>query len=220
MQSRPSFAGGMRPSGEGAVGMAQIERTVNTIPSHDAVLRRVVDRLTRSRAPESAAQLADMLRPLFPRVAVFERQLSGERPLLYVYRDGRYEPERRDRWWEAPGAPCIRVSAESGLLTSVTSTWARLMHADADALVGRHFLEFVQPEARPAARALFEVLDEERDVRSEALVVRPDGTVLGIEFRAIRRDGGIEVCYRPLDMSAADATIAGTAAGQGTRKAS
>ena len=50
--------------------MAQIERTVNTIPSHDAVLRRVVDRLTHTRSPQSAEQLADLLRPLFPRVAV------------------------------------------------------------------------------------------------------------------------------------------------------
>jgi hypothetical protein len=179
--------------------MAQVDQTVNTIPSHDAVLRRVVDRLTRDRPPESAAHLADLLRPLFPRVAVFERQLSGERPLLYVYRDGRYEPERRDRWWEAPGAPCIRVSIDSGLLTSVTGPWAGLMRADAEALVGRHYLEFVQPDARAAAQALFEVVDEERDVRSEALVVRPDGTELTIEFRAIRRGDGIEVCYRPLD---------------------
>ena len=179
--------------------MAHVERTVNTIPSHDAVLRRVVERLTRNRPPESAAHLADMLRPLFPRVAVFERQLSGERPLLYVYRDGRYEPERRDRWWEAPGAPCIRVAIDSGLLTAVTGPWAGLMHADADALVGRNYLAFVQPDARAAAQALFEVVDEERDVRSEAFVVRPDGTELGIEFRAIRRDDEIEVCDRPLE---------------------
>jgi hypothetical protein len=185
--------------------MAQIERTVNTIPSHDAVLRRVVDRLTGSRPPQSAEQLADMLRPLFPRVAVFERQLSGERPLLYVYRDGRYEPERRDQWWDVPGAPCIRVSIRTGLLTSVTGPWAGLMQSDADSLVGRHFHEFVQPQARAAAQALFEVLDEMRDVRSEALVVRPDGTTLGIEFRAIRRGDEIEVCYRPLETTEASA---------------
>ena len=194
--------------------MAQIERTVNTIPSHDAVLRRVVDRMTHTRPPQSAEQLADMLRPLFPRVAVFERQLSGERPLLYVYRDGRYEPERGDRWWEAPGAPCIHVSIETGQLTSVSGPWAGLMHADdPDALLGRHFLEFVQPEARAAAQALFEVVDEQREVRSEALVVRPDGSALGIEFRAIRRDDQIEVCYRPLDAAEAKASQEEAAAG-------
>lgn len=179
--------------------MAQIERTVNTIPSHDAVLRRVVDRLTHTSPPQSAEQLADLLRPLFPRVAVFERQLSGEQPLLYVYRDGRYEPEHADPWWEAAEPPCICVSADSGQLTSVTGRWAGLMRSDSTSLVGRHFLEFVQPEARAAARALFEVLDEELEVRSEALVVRPDGTAFRIEFRAVRSGGEIEVCYRPLD---------------------
>jgi len=178
--------------------MVPIQRTVNTIPSHDAVLRRVVDRMTRAVPPQSAEQLAEMLRPLFPRVAVFERQLSGELPHLYVYRDGRYEPEPRERWWEAPDAPCIHVSPKTGTLTSVTGSWASLMHSNADALLGHHFLEFVQPEARGAAQAMFEVVAEEREVRSEALVVRPDGSTVAIEFRAIRRDGDIEVCYRPI----------------------
>ncbi len=179
--------------------MAPIPRTVNTIPSHDAVLRRVVDRLTELKMPQSAEQLAALLRPLFPRVAVFERQLSGEWPHLYVYRDGRYEPERLDRWWEAPDAPCVQIDGRSGVLTAVSGPWAGLMHAPPANLVGRHFLEFVQPDARVAAQAMFEVVQEEREVRSEALVVRPDGTTLAIEFRAIRRDGIIEVCYRPLE---------------------
>ena len=182
-----------------------MQRTVNTIPSQDAVLRRVVDRITRTRPPQSAAHLADMLRPLFPRVAVFERQLSGERPHLYVYRDGRYEPEPREAWWEAPDAPCVRVSPDSGRLTSATGAWARLMAMPSEEVVGRHFLEFVLPEARPAAQALFEVVDEEREVKSEALVARPDGSTLAIEFRAIRRDGEIEVCYRPAGLAASTA---------------
>ena len=179
--------------------MAPIQRTVNTIPSHDAVLRRVVERVTHSKTPpESAQQLADVLRPIFPRVAVFERQLSGETPHLYVYRDGRYEPER-GAWWTAADVPCVHVSRSSGLLTAVTGSWASLMRADQTSLVGRHFLDFVQPEAQAAAQAMFEVVSEEREVRSEAAVVRPDGSTVAIEFRAISVDGEIEVCYRPLD---------------------
>ena len=185
--------------------MAPIQRTVNTIPSHDAVLRRVVEHVTRTKPPQSAEQLADLLRPVFPRVAVFERQLSGEWPHLYVYRDGRYEPERRDRWWEEPGAPCVHVSVTTGRVTSVSNAWAGMMRASAEGLVGRHFLEFVQPEAQAAAQAMFEVVDEEREVRSEALVARPDGTTLAIEFRAIRKDNEIEVCYRPIESAGAGA---------------
>jgi PAS domain S-box-containing protein len=178
--------------------MAPYQRTVNTIPSHDAVLRRVVDRLTRSQPPQSAQDLAEQLRPVFPRVAVFERQLSGEAPHLYVYRDGRYEPDR-GKWWTAADVPCVHVSTTTGTLTSVTGSWASLMRADPADLVGRHFLEFVVPEARAAAQAMFEVVSEEREVRSEAVVVRADGSRVAIEFRAISIDGEIEVCYRPLE---------------------
>ena len=66
-------------------------------------------------------------------------------------------------------------------------------------LVGRHFAEFVKPEARGVAQAMFEAVADEKEVRSEAVVQRPDGTTLAIEFRAIRRDDEIEVCYRPLE---------------------
>ena len=172
---------------------------MNTIPSHDAALRRVVERVTSDWQTDTAADLAARLRPLYPRIAVFERQLSGERAQFYVYRDGRYEPERAPDWWTEPGTPCVHVSAESGLLTAVTGSYAELMRTDKRDLVGRHFLDMVLPEARAAAQAMFEAVTEEREVRSEALVVRADGSTVAIEFRAIRRDGDIEVCYRPLE---------------------
>jgi PAS domain S-box-containing protein len=172
---------------------------VNTIPSHDVALRRVVDRITEDTHPESAADLASRLRPLFPKVAVFERQLSGEHAQLYVYRDGRYEPEPRDPWWDAPEVARVHVSAATGMLTQVSGAWARLMRAAADELAGRNFVDFVLPEARAAALAMFEAVSQFREVRSEALVQRPDGSTLPIEFRAVRRDGDIEVSYRPLE---------------------
>lgn len=172
---------------------------VNTIPSNDVVLRRVVDRVTEADQPGTAADLAARLRPLYPRIAVFERQLSGERAQFYVYRDGRYEPERRDEWWEQPGVPCVHVSASTGELTAVSGEWAALMRATPTDLVGRHFVDFVLPDARAAAQAMFEAVSQSQQVRSEALVQRPDGSTLAIEFRAAQRNGDIEVCYRPLD---------------------
>jgi PAS domain-containing protein len=172
---------------------------VNTIPSNDVVLRRVVDRVTQEAQPDTADALAERLRPLYPRIAVFERQLSGERAQFYVYRDGRYEPERRDEWWTVPGVPCVHVSATTGRLTVVSGAWASLMRADPATLEGRHFVDFVLPEVREAAQAMFEAVSQFREVRSEAQVLRADGTTLAIEFRAVRRNGEIEVCYRPLE---------------------
>lgn len=172
---------------------------MNTIPSHDVVLRRVVERLNAEAQPSTADDLAARLRPLYPRIAVFERQLSGERAQFYVYRDGRYEPDRPGAWWEQPGTPCVHVSVETGQLSKVSGEYAELMRAPEMQLVGRHFLDMVLPEARAAAQTMFEVLFQEREVRSEALVVRPDGSTVAIEFRAVRSNGEIEVCYRPLE---------------------
>ena len=172
---------------------------MNTIPSHDVVLRRVVERLNADAQPSTADDLAARLRPLYPRIAVFERQLSGERAQFYVYRDGRYEPDRPGAWWEQPGTPCVHVSAETGQLTKVSGEYAELMRAPRAKLLGRHFLDMVLPEARAAAQTMFEVLLQEHEVRSEALVVRPDGSTIAIEFRAVSSDGEIEVYYRPLE---------------------
>jgi PAS domain-containing protein len=174
-------------------------RIVNTIPSHDVVLRRVVERVAADQQADTAADLAARLRPLYPRIAVFERQLSGERAQFYVYRDGRYEPDRPGAWWDQPGTPCVRVSTSTGQLTFVSGSYAELMRAPEANLVGRHFLDMILPEAQAVAQTMFEVVSQEREVRSEALVVRPDGSTVAIEFRAIRREGEIEVCYRPLD---------------------
>lgn len=171
---------------------------ITVVPGRDRVLRRVVTDALRRVADPSPDELARKLRPLYPRVAVFRRQVSGESAHLYVYRDGHYEREQPDRWWEADGIPCVCLSATTGRLTRVTDEWAQLMLGDPEALLGRHYSEFVVPDAREAARAMFEALREQGEVRSEALVVRGDGTTLAIEFRAVREDGEIDVRYRPL----------------------
>jgi hypothetical protein len=179
--------------------MSAFQRVVNTIPSRDAVLRRVVDRFTAQSTPSSADELAARLRPIYPRVAVFERQLSGERSHLYVYRDGRYEPDLGEAWWKGEGVARARVSRATGRLTSVSEPWAALMRSSKADLVGRPYTDFVSPAARSMAQAMFEALSEEREVRSEALLTRPNGTLLPIEFRAVLADGEIDVAYRPLD---------------------
>ncbi len=58
--------------------------------------------------------------------------------------------------------------------------------------------DFVQPDAREAAAAMFEALAEDRDVSSEALIRCADGTTVRIELHASRRNGEIDVRYRPV----------------------
>ena len=174
-------------------------RSVSTFPSSDRAFKRVVEHVGADTTSTPKDEIARRLRPLFPRVAVFEQKLTGEPARLYVFRDGRYEVEPADAWWEAEGVPCARISAATGLLSEVSVEYASLMHAEPADLVGRHYTEFVQPEARDAAAAMFQALIEDREVSSVALVRRVDGTTIRIEFHASRRNGEIEVRYRPVD---------------------
>lgn len=179
--------------------MANDDVLISTIPSRDRAFRRVVERVIADEDLRSPTDLTERLRRLYPRVAVFERQLSGEAGHLYVYRDGHFRRDPVERWWEEAGVACVCVDVATGRLTEVSDEWAALLGTEASALVGRHYTDFVAAEARPAAQAMFETLLEGGDVRSEALVVRPDGATIAIEFRAIREDGEIDIRYRPLD---------------------
>jgi PAS domain S-box-containing protein len=173
-------------------------RSVSTFPSSDRAFKRVVEHVGADTTSTSKDEVARRLRPLFPRVAVFEQQLTGEPTRLYVFRDGRYEAKSTESWWDKPGVACVCVSASTGRLIDVSSEYAALMHAEPSDLVGRHYTDFVQPEARDAAGAMFEALTEDRDVSSEALIRRVDGTTVRIELHASREDGEIDVRYRPV----------------------
>lgn len=167
---------------------------VSTIPSRDPAFRRVVQSVLS--AGTSAKQLADRLRPLYPQVAVFVRALSGEGRHLYVYRDGAYHREPGGPWWNEPGVAGTRVSTVTGRLTYVSPRSAVLMAGERDSLVGRHYTDFVLPEARPAAATLFGALLEEREVDSVVRVAREDGSLVTVDFHASRTDEEIEVRYR------------------------
>ncbi len=171
---------------------------IKTFPSRDRAFARAVERLVRHNPGTPAAELAEELRRLYPRAAIFLRHLSDEVPLYYAYRDGRFEPEQDEPWWTEPETPFVTVSATTGLISDVTEAWAQFMRGDRGALIGRHFTEFLVPEARDAGVGLFEAVIEAGEVHSEALVQRVDGTTVPIEFRAILRQDEIEVAYREL----------------------
>ena len=93
-------------------------RYVSTFPSSDPAFRRVVEHLGADRSSTTTDELTRRLRPLYPRVAIFKQQLTGEPERVYVFRDGRYELDRSERWWEEPGVACVIVDVESGRLTA------------------------------------------------------------------------------------------------------
>ncbi|HET7182682.1 MAG TPA: PAS domain-containing protein [Candidatus Limnocylindrales bacterium] len=171
---------------------------VTTFPSSDGAFRRAVERASGDATHPVKDELARRLQPMFPRVAVFERQLTGEPPQLYVFRDGHFSADHDDRWWDADGVACVCLSATTGRLTQVSPEYASIMGADPADLLGRHFLEFVQPAAVDAAEAMFDALSNDREVITEAVLRRVDGTPLRIQLHAARKDGEIDVRYRPI----------------------
>ena len=170
---------------------------VTTFPSSDGAFRRAVERVN-VHTVRAKDELARRLRPLFPRVAVFERELTGEAPQLYVFRDGHFQSSPEDRWWEADGVACVCISATTGCLTSVSPEYAEIVRGDPHELIGRHYLDFVLPEAVDAAEALFEALTTDREVSTEAVLRRVDGSPVRIQLHAAREEGEIDVRYRVL----------------------
>jgi len=67
-----------------------------------------------------------------------------------------HTPESSEPWWMADDTAHARVSATTGELTSVTAEWANLMLGETSEIVGRHFMDFVAPEARTAASGLLD----------------------------------------------------------------
>ena len=146
------------------------------------MLRRVVERVTAQEQPDTAADPAARLRPLYPPIAAPERQLSGERAQFYGYRDGRYEPERPDGWWGARHGLPPRLPRDGRARVGYRDLCRPLLRGTEDDLVGRHFLDMILPEARTAAQAMFEVVSEEQEVRARRSWFA-DGSTVPIEFR-------------------------------------
>jgi DNA-binding NarL/FixJ family response regulator len=107
-----------------------------------------------------------------------------------------------EAWWLAADTAHARVSATTGELTYVTPEWAKLMLDEASDVVGRHFMDFVAPEARTEASGLFDLVRKVGELRSQALVRRGDGSTLMIELRAVATGDTIDVAFRSLDVGA------------------
>jgi PAS domain-containing protein len=167
------------------------------MPSSDVAFRQVVDRLLGES--ESPADLLARLRTLYPKADLAERGLEDEPRIFYVYRDGRFELPTAERWWLDEEVARVSISVETGQLVRVNDEWSHLMGDTPQRLVGRHYSDFVLPEARAAVSVLFDTLVTEGTAHSEALLQRPDGSLVAIEFWGVREGDRIHVAYRPLE---------------------
>jgi PAS domain-containing protein len=164
---------------------------VITIPSTDTAFRRHVDRL-RARAaagtpaaPGTPEDLEKRLRRLFPRAVVRSRDISGEPPAWYVYRDGGWRSEMTSPWWEAAGLPRIELSRE-GWIEQANATALGLLGINSSDIGTRHFTDFVAPGGLEDSMSLFEIVDQGHDLTATILLRPTSGDVIAIDLHAWR----------------------------------
>jgi PAS domain-containing protein len=169
---------------------------VRAMPSSDVVFGRVARRMAaRSTSPRD---LQAQLRAFFPRAVVRERGLSHEPPILYIYRDGRYERDHGGTWWASDEVPTVVIDVEAGTIVEASPGLARLVQGRGEDLVGRPWTDLVGPDALEVAQLTVATILELGEATSEALLCRSDGSPLLLEFHASLADGRIEVAYRPV----------------------
>lgn len=160
---------------------------LKTIPSTDTAFREQVQRIRRRHGSLTPGDLEARLRRLFPRVVVVERQLSGEPPSWYVYRDGRWAPASPDAWWTDPGLPRVGVSLD-GWVAEANAAARSVLNLPEAEVGSRHFTDFVAPGSLEDAEGLARVISEGHELRATVLMRPADGEVLACDMLA-RREG-------------------------------
>jgi PAS domain-containing protein len=160
---------------------------LKTIPSIDRAFREQVDRVRRRHAPTTPEDLELRLRRLFPRVVVVERQLSGEPPSWYIYRDGRWAPSSTSTWWTQPGLPRVALSLD-GWIVEANPPARALLNIPESEVGNRHFTDFIAPGSLEDAEALHRVISEGHELVATVLMRPADGEVLACDLVA-RREG-------------------------------
>lgn len=160
---------------------------LKTIPSIDTAFREQVHRVRRRHAPSTPHDLESQLRRLFPRVVVVERQLSGEPPSWYIYRDGRWAPPSTSAWWTQPDLPRV-VSSLDGWLVEANPAARALLNLPESEVGDRHFTDFVAPGTLEDAEALQRVIVEGHELVATVLMRPSGGEVLACDIVA-RREG-------------------------------
>jgi PAS domain-containing protein len=174
------------------------ERRILTIPSADQAFRVQVARLIARLDPAGPDELQARLRRLFPRALVRRRDISGEPPAWYVYRDGSWRSDLTGPWWEAPGTPEVAVSRD-GWLIDGNPTALGLLGIDAAELGTRHFTDFTAPGTLEDSISMFRVVDEGNELTATVVLRPTTGDLIAIDIHSQREGDRIVARFRLAD---------------------
>lgn len=176
---------------------------ITTIPSSDEAFRKLVLQTVGSvREPD---RLEARLRQLFPRVVVRERDISGEPPGWYVYRDGAWRPPSEAPWWTAHALPRVLASAD-GWLVEANPLALSLLGLESHDVGARHFTDLVAAGTLEDVLALLDIVRSGHDLDATVVLRPTTGDLIAVDIHATAIDTGIEAQLRLADNIEVSAT--------------
>jgi PAS domain S-box-containing protein len=169
----------------------------HTFPADDAVfaerVREVLGEVATRDLHETVSALLARLAPVHPSVAATIRsEMAGfGGPVVYVYRDGSAVPTpREDDWIDDPSTARV-VTDPGGTYVEANEAASVLFGVTRAAIVGRAAGTFTKPDARVRdGDALWRALATTGRLHSRAIVRRPDGGEVAVEFLTLREADG------------------------------
>ncbi|MEA2676435.1 MAG: two-component system, cell cycle sensor histidine kinase and response regulator CckA [Chloroflexota bacterium] len=173
------------------------ELNVLCFPADDQVLRkRVRDSLAKITEPNAKAArdaLRGHLRIVYPRAEVRVRDpLAGfGEPTVYVFRDGGIASSLGSEAWHDESTAARLVTDDRGTYIDANDAAVELLGVTRDEIVGHPAGSFTKPDARiEDAAGLWELLTTSGRLHSLAIVTRPGGRDLRVEFTTVRDADG------------------------------
>ncbi len=170
--------------------------SITTIPSSDEAFRALV--LGTLDSVDQPAVLEARLRRLFPRVVVRERDISGEPPAWYVYRDGAWRPPGEAPWWVADSLPRVLVSPD-GWLSDANPLALSLLGLEPADIGARHFTDLIAAGTLHDALALFRIVRGGHDLDATVVLRPTTGDLIAVDIHATGGDAGVEAQFRLAD---------------------
>jgi hypothetical protein len=182
---------------------------VLSFPPNDEVFGTLARTIVGERPDVTPGDLEAALRESYPRAVVRPRDEVvnfGAERVWYAYRDGRYSPFVRTRWWEDPAA--ATVSIEDGRYVDANDAALALMGVDLEGLRAAQPGDFTTPGYRAIVPWLLKLLEDTGELHSVSMLLpRGADAPIPVEFH-MQRDpaspGRIRSCFRVVPADAVE----------------
>jgi excisionase family DNA binding protein len=168
---------------------------LRTIPSADRGFALHVARIAERQIFSTPHALEERLRRLYPAARVRSRDLSGEEPCWYVFRDGHWTGWPVAAWWVDPNLPRLGLS-RSGEIVRASRAAADLVDLRSRELIGRHVRSILTADPEDVG-ALLQAVASAGEWNALVRVRSSDGRRRICEAHAETTDEGMALVLKP-----------------------